>query len=176
MCFNPLQQLTAFLGSYAMQSAHHERADCEATLCTVRSEKPHARRDYVSCPTTLRLVFLYTFTKESSDRPWYTNQPNRESSHGVCPPVRSDNLSKGLLHTLKQALVVKCTRWQHDVSCPTALRLVIIVMLSDVFYCEIGCFWKIICKFATEKVCHDDGMTLGSGSFSGISQQLPKRW
>ena len=26
------------------------------------------------------------------------------------------------------------------------------------------------------KVCHDDEMTLGSGSFSGISQQLPKRW
>ena len=25
-------------------------------------------------------------------------------------------------------------------------------------------------------VCHDDEMTLGSGSFSGISQQLPKRW
>ena len=27
-----------------------------------------------------------------------------------------------------------------------------------------------------QKVCHDDEMTLGSGSFSGISQQLPKRW
>ena len=28
----------------------------------------------------------------------------------------------------------------------------------------------------TTFVCHDDEMTLGSGSFSGISQQLPKRW
>ena len=28
----------------------------------------------------------------------------------------------------------------------------------------------------TRNVCHDDEMTLGSGSFSGISQQLPKRW
>ena len=28
----------------------------------------------------------------------------------------------------------------------------------------------------TQIVCHDDEMTLGSGSFSGISQQLPKRW
>ena len=27
-----------------------------------------------------------------------------------------------------------------------------------------------------EIVCHDDEMTLGSGSFSGISQQLLKRW
>jgi hypothetical protein len=30
--------------------------------------------------------------------------------------------------------------------------------------------------FALEIVCHDDEMTLGSGSFSGISQQLLKRW
>ena len=30
--------------------------------------------------------------------------------------------------------------------------------------------------FADEIVCHDDEMTLGSGSFSGISQQLLKRW
>ena len=30
--------------------------------------------------------------------------------------------------------------------------------------------------FASESVCHDDEMTLGSGSFGGISQQLPKRW
>ena len=34
---------------------------------------------------------------------------------------------------------------------------------------------KKILIFARE-VCHDDEMTLGSGSFSGISQQLPKRW
>ena len=31
-------------------------------------------------------------------------------------------------------------------------------------------------KIADEIVCHDDEMTLGSGSFSGISQQLLKRW
>ena len=33
-------------------------------------------------------------------------------------------------------------------------------------------------KFVTLQriVCHDDEMTLGSGSFSGISQQLLKRW
>ena len=30
--------------------------------------------------------------------------------------------------------------------------------------------------FASVIVCHDDEMTLGSGSFSGISQQLLKRW
>ena len=35
---------------------------------------------------------------------------------------------------------------------------------------------KIITIFAVVTVCHDDEMTLGSGSFSGISQQLPKRW
>ena len=47
-------------------------------------------------------------------------------------------------------------------------------------------FWRksiggyLVCrkKFVSLQltVCHDDEMTLGSGSFSGISQQLPKRW
>ena len=36
--------------------------------------------------------------------------------------------------------------------------------------------WNIMFIFANGNVCHDDEITLGSGSFSGISQQLPKRW
>ena len=57
---------------------------------------------------------------------------------------------------------------------PTRFRVLSLILLRPltlagpkVFFCQI---------FANLKVCHDDEMTLGSGSFSGISQQLPKRW
>ena len=38
------------------------------------------------------------------------------------------------------------------------------------------CDSNIIDYLCKRNVCHDDEITLGSGSFSGISQQLPKRW
>ena len=47
-------------------------------------------------------------------------------------------------------------------------------MLFDCSTDNVGLHLKNI--FASGEVCHDDEMTLGSGSFSGISQQLPKRW